>query len=124
MKKQLLKIYEDRLELGGSDFYLASGDFHYFRTLPDGWRYRIRLMKAFGLTALQTYVPWNLHEPVEGEFNFSGMLDLRAFLRLCAEEGMYVLLRPSPYICSECDFGGLPSWLLAYPDMHLRCRPG
>ncbi len=112
MKKQLLKIFENRLELGGSDFYLASGDFHYFRTLPEGWRYRIRLMKAFGLTALQTYVPWNLHEPVEGEFSFSGMLDLRAFLRLCAEEGMYVLLRPSPYICSECDFGGLPSWLM------------
>lgn len=112
MKKQLLKIHENRLELGGQDFYLASGDFHYFRTMPDGWRYRIRLMKAFGLTALQTYVPWNLHEPREGEFDFSGMLDLRAFLKLCAEEEIYVLLRPSPYICSECDFGGLPSWLL------------
>lgn len=112
MKKQLLKIFGDRLELGDKDFYLASGDFHYFRTMPDGWRYRIKLMKAFGLTALQTYVPWNLHEPKEGEFDFSGRLDLKRFLEICKEEEMYVLLRPSPYICSECDWGGLPSWLM------------
>lgn len=112
MKKQLLKIFEDHLELGDERFYLASGDFHYFRTLPDGWRYRIKLMKSFGLTALQTYVPWNLHEPKKGQFDFSGMLDLHEFLKICAEEEMYVLLRPSPYICSECDLGGIPSWLM------------
>ena len=112
MKKQLLEISGDHLVLGNEDFYLASGDFHYFRALPDGWRYRLKLMKAFGLTAVQTYVPWNLHEPEEGSFDFSGRLDLRRFLRLCAEEGLYVLLRPSPYICSECDFGGLPYWLM------------
>ncbi len=112
MKKQLMTILPDRLTLGGEDFYLASGDFHYFRTLTGGWRYRLKLMKAFGLTAVQTYVPWDLHEPEKGKFCFEGNLDLKAFLEMCAEEGLYVMLRPAPYICSECDFGGLPYWLL------------
>ncbi len=112
MKKQLLQIHPDRLTLGGEDFYLASGDFHYFRTLEGGWRHRLRLMKSFGLTAVQTYVPWHLHEPEKGDFRFDGYLNLRRFIELCGEEGLYVMLRPSPYICSECDFGGLPYWLL------------
>ena len=101
-----------KLYLDGKEFYLASGDMHYFRFLPEGWRRRLKLMKAFGLTAVQTYVPWNLHEPEKGEFHFEGRLNLRAFLEMCQEEGLYVLLRPSPYICSECDWGGLPYWLM------------
>ena len=116
----LMRIEPDGLTLDGAPFYLASGDFHYFRVLPGGWRRRLALMKDFGLTAVQTYVPWNLHEPRPGCFDFSGRLDLAAFLRLCAEMGLYVLLRPSPYICSEWDLGGLPAWLLKTPDIALR----
>lgn len=116
----LLTIKDKKLWLDGKEFYLASGDFHYFRTLRSGWRRRLRLMKSFGLTAVQTYVAWNLHEPEKGEFCFEGHLDLKAFLRMCQEEGLYVLLRPSPYICSECDFGGLPYWLMKEPDTCVR----
>ena len=117
MKKQLLTIAPDKLYLDGEEFYLASGDFHYFRTMQGGWRHRLRLMKAFGLTAVQTYVPWNLHEPEIGEFHFEGRLDLRRFIEMCGEEGLYVMLRPSPYICSECDYGGLPYFLMREPGM-------
>ena len=116
----LLKIEKDHLTLDGQPFYLASGDMHYFRTFPGGWRRRLELMKDFGLTAVQTYVPWNAHEPRPGEYDFSGMLDLGAFLRLCDEMGLKVLLRPSCYICSEWDMGGLPSWLLKTHDIALR----
>lgn len=112
-----MTITPDGLYLNGEEFYLASGDFHYFRTLQGGWRHRLKLMKSFGLTAVQTYVPWNLHEPEIGTFRFSGYLDLRRFIEMCGEEGLYVLLRPSPYICSECDFGGLPYWLMREPGM-------
>ena len=112
-----LEFRDGKLFLGDKEFYLASGDMHYFRILKGGWKRRLQLMKAFGLTAVQTYVPWNLHEPEKGSFDFNGRLDLRAFLEMCAEAGLYVLLRPSPYICSECDFGGLPYWLLKEQDM-------
>ena len=116
----LLTIERDHLTLDGKPFYLASGDMHYFRILPGGWRRRLELMRDFGLTAVQTYVPWNAHEPKPGVYDFSGRLDLAAFLRLCGEVGLKVLLRPSCYICSEWDMGGLPSWLLKTPDIALR----
>ena len=63
MSKELLEIKKDGLLLGGKPFYLASGSFHYYRTMPGGWRKRLELMKDFGLTAVQTYVAWNIHEP-------------------------------------------------------------
>ncbi len=110
--KTLLTMDENQFYLDGVPFDLQSGDFHYFRTMPGGWRHRLALMKAFGLNCVQTYVPWNLHEPEKGHFDFTGRLDLRAFLALCQEMGLYVLLRPAPYICSECDWGGLPYWLM------------
>lgn len=116
----LLTIERDRLTMDGKPFYLASGDMHYFRYFPGGWKRRLRLMKDFGLTAVQTYVPWNAHEPRPGQYDFTGRLDLAAFLRECDEVGLKVLLRPSPYMCSEWDLGGLPSWLLKNPDICLR----
>lgn len=111
-KSQLLKINPDGLTLGDKPFYLASGDMHYFRFFKEGWKRRLQLMKDFGLTAVQTYVPWNLHEAKEGEFDFSGNLNISEFLETCAEIGLKVLFRPSPYMCSEWDLGGLPYWLL------------
>ncbi len=120
MDKTRLVIKKDGLELNGKPFYLASGDFHYFRTLKDGWRRRLQLMKDFGLTALQTYVPWDLHEPEEGEFHFDGNLNVSEFLELCKEMGMYLMFRPSVYMCSEWDFGGMPYWLLKERDMCVR----
>lgn len=117
----LLKIEKERLTLDGGEFYLACGDIQYFRIYPDEWKRRLELMKDFGLTAVQTYCPWNLHEKNEGEFDFTGMLDLAKFLETCAGVGLKVMLRPSPYICGEWDFGGLPWWLLKDRHMRLRC---
>ncbi len=116
-----LEIGKDTLTLGGEPFYLAAGDIQYFRLHPDDWKARLAAMKAFGLTAVQTYCPWNLHEPSEGVFDFAGLLDLGAFLELCQEVGLKVLLRPSPYMCAEFEFGGLPWWLLKDRHMRLRC---
>ena len=101
----------DGLYIDDKRFDMLSGDIHYFRIYPGGLRRRLEYAKAFGLNTIQTYCPWNLHEPKKGEFNFSGMLDLKGFLELADEMGFKVLLRPSPYICSEWDFGGLPAWL-------------
>lgn len=120
MNKTKLIIKKEGLTLNDKPFYLASGDFHYFRCRKDGWRHRLQLMKDFGLTAVQTYVPWNLHEPEKGEFNFEDNLDVAEFLKLCAEIGIYVMFRPGVYMCSEWDFGGMPYWLLKERDMCVR----
>lgn len=103
-------------------FRILSGAMHYFRVHPEYWRDRMLKMQAMGLNTLETYLPWNLHEPQPGQFNFSGWLDVVAYVRLAEELGLKVILRPGPYICSEWDMGGLPAWLLAQPDMQLRCH--
>ncbi|KAF0703192.1 beta-galactosidase, partial [Aphis craccivora] len=58
------------------------------------------------------YVEWSLHEPYPGQYNFEDIVDLEYFLRLVQDEGMYLLLRPGPFILSERDFGGFPFWLM------------
>ena len=93
---QNMTINKTGLTLDGRDFYLASGDMHYFRVHPSEWRRRLEMMRDFGLTAVQTYCPWNLHEPTEGQYDFSGMLDLSRFLETAQSVGLKVLLRPSP----------------------------
>lgn len=107
--------------LDGKPFRILSGAMHYFRVVPEYWRDRLEKMRAFGLNTVETYVPWNLHEPRPGEFNFYGMLDIVRFIELAEEIGLKVIVRPGPYICSEWDFGGLPSWLLKDPAMQVRC---
>ncbi|MBY8881519.1 glycoside hydrolase family 35 protein [Actinacidiphila acidipaludis] len=115
-----LRIDQEGFRLDGEAFRIISGALHYFRVHPGQWRDRLRKARLLGLNTVDTYVPWNLHEPRRGEFGADGGLDLARFLRLAAEEGLYVLLRPGPYICAEWEGGGLPSWLLAEPDMRLR----
>ena len=111
---------DDHFLLDGKPFLIRSGEMHYPRVPRPYWRDRMRKMKALGLNTLCTYVFWNLHEPKPGQFDFSGNLDLAEYLRTAQSEGLWVLLRPGPYICSEWDFGGLPAWLLADPEMRVR----
>lgn len=106
--------------LDGKPFLIRSGSMHYLRVPREYWRDRMRKMKSLGLNTLCTYVFWNAHEPRPGEFDFSGNLDLAAYLRMAQSEGLWVLLRPGPYVCSEWDFGGMPGWLLATPDIRVR----
>jgi beta-galactosidase len=105
--------------LDGEPFVIRSGEMHYPRVPRPYWRDRMRKMRAMGLNTLCTYVFWNAHEPQPGKFDFSGNLDVAEYVRTAQSEGLYVLLRPGPYICTEWDFGGLPWWLLA-TDMKVR----
>ncbi|CAI5795235.1 beta-galactosidase-1-like protein 2 isoform X1 [Podarcis lilfordi] len=115
-----LQARNSKFLLEGKEFRIFGGSMHYFRIPREYWKDRLIKMKACGLNTLTTYVPWNLHEEVRGKFDFRGNLDLRAFLRTAEEVGLWVILRPGPYICSEWDLGGLPSWLLQDPEMQLR----
>ncbi|MET7639094.1 beta-galactosidase family protein [Streptomyces sp. NPDC005438] len=90
---------------------VLSGGMHYFRVHPDQWPDRLAKLRAMGLDTVETYVPWNLHEPRPGAFRFEGLADLEGFLRAAATAGLRAIVRPGPYICAEWDNGGLPSWL-------------
>ncbi len=104
----------------GKPAVIISGSIHYPRVPRAYWRDRIRKAKAMGFNCIGTYVFWNAHEKKPGEFDFSGNLDIAAFARTCQEEGMWLIVRPGPYVCSEWDFGGMPAWLLKDPEMQVR----
>ena len=106
--------------LDGKPFTILSGSIHYFRTVPEYWRDRLRKLRQCGFNTVETYTCWNLHERREGEFDFTGMLDLGRFVDIAAEEGLYCIVRPGPYICAEWMGGGIPAWLLNKEGMALR----
>lgn len=111
---------KDTFYLDGEPFQIISGSIHYFRIVPEYWRDRLEKLKGLGMNTVETYIPWNLHEPRKGEFVFDGMLDVVKFVKLAEELGLYAILRPSPYICAEWEFGGLPGWLLSEDEVRLR----
>jgi len=113
--------------LNGLPLKIFGGSLHYFRVHPDYWRDRLRKYRAAGLNTIDVYVPWNLHEPEKGVFDFgdggrdfSAFLDLPRFIRMAQEEDLFVIFRPGPYVCGEWEFGGMPSWLLHEHPMFLR----
>lgn len=115
-----LKMDNRNFLLDGKPFRILSGAIHYFRVVPEYWKDRLLKLKGMGLNTVETYVPWNLHEEVKGQFKFDGSLNIRAFITLAQRLQLFVIVRPGPYICSEWDFGGLPSWLLHDPEMKPR----
>ncbi|XP_075876018.1 beta-galactosidase-1-like protein 2 [Nelusetta ayraudi] len=115
-----LSANSSQFTLEGHPFQILAGSIHYFRVPRTYWRDRLLKMRACGINTLTTYVPWNQHEPERGVFNFQTQLDLEAYINLAAELGLWVILRPGPYISSELDLGGLPSWLLRDGRMRLR----
>uniref|UniRef100_A0A4W6E4D6 Beta-1,3-glucuronyltransferase 1 (glucuronosyltransferase P) b n=1 Tax=Lates calcarifer TaxID=8187 RepID=A0A4W6E4D6_LATCA len=119
-RKVGLSANSSQFTLEGQPFTILGGSIHYFRVPRAYWRDRLMKMKACGINTLTTYVPWSLHQPERKVFNFHTQLDLEAYISLAAELGLWVILRPGPYISSELDLGGLPSWLLRDGSMRLR----
>lgn len=108
--------------LDGKPFQMISGEMHYPRVPREAWRARMKMAKAMGLNTIGTYVFWNLHEPQQGRYNFSGNNDIAAFVKIAQEEGLWVILRPSPYVCAEWEFGGYPYWLQNIPGLIVRSK--
>lgn len=105
----------------GQPIKIISGAVHYFRNMPDTWRDIFKKMRAMGLNCVETYCAWNMHEKKQGEFDFTGNLDIAKFITIAAQEGLMAIVRPGPYICAEWEFGGLPWWIQAEDDMEIRC---
>ncbi|GHH43342.1 glycoside hydrolase family 35 protein [Streptomyces candidus] len=119
----MFRTSPEGFSLDGRPLRLLSGALHYFRVLPEQWPHRLRQLRALGLNTVETYVPWNLHEPRPGEYDFEGLADLDAFLHTTRAAGLHAIVRPSPYICAEWENGGLPWWLGADREVRaVRCQ--
>ena len=106
--------------LDGKPFVVKAAEIHYPRIPRQYWDQRIKMCKALGMNTICIYIFWNIHEQREGVFDFTGQNDVAAFCRLAKKNGMYVIVRPGPYVCAEWEMGGLPWWLLKKKDIRLR----
>ena len=106
--------------LDGEPFVVKAAELHYTRIPQAYWEHRIEMCKALGMNTICIYIFWNIHEQEEGKFDFSGQNDIAAFCRAAQKHGMYVIVRPGPYVCAEWEMGGLPWWLLKKKDVALR----
>ena len=108
--------------LNGQPFVVKAAEVHYPRIPRPYWEHRIQMCKALGMNAVCIYIFWNIHEQQEGQFNFTDNNDVAEFCRIAQKNGMYVIVRPGPYVCAEWEMGGLPWWLLKKKDIKLRER--
>jgi len=119
-KPHVFRAEGSQFTLDGKPFRVISGEMHYPRIPREYWRARLKMARAMGLNAITTYVFWNQHEPTPGTYDFSGNNDVAEFIREAQQEGLWVILRPGPYVCAEWEFGGYPAWLLKDPTTVVR----
>lgn len=106
--------------LDDAPFVIRSGEIHPARVPREYWVDRLRKIRALGLNTISIYVFWNLIEPEEGEFDFTGQNDIAEFVREAGRQGLFVTLRAGPYVCAEWDWGGFPYWLRTYAGVTVR----
>ncbi len=119
-QKKSFEVKNGQFLLNGKSIEIRSGEMHYPRVPKEYWKHRLLMMKAMGLNAIATYVFWNYHEETPGKWDWSGQKDLKAFIKTAEEVGLYVILRPGPYVCAEWEFGGYPWWLQNIKGLKIR----
>jgi beta-galactosidase len=120
--KHTFTLGQTEFLLDGKQFQIISGEMHPARIPVEYWRQRIQMAKAMGCNTISMYIFWNYHEGEKGIYDFtSGNHDLASFLSIAASEGMWVIVRPGPYVCAEWEFGGIPPYLLRTPGVKIRC---
>lgn len=118
--KGTFEIGDKTFLLNRKPFVVKAAEMHYPRIPKEYWEHRIKMSKALGMNTICLYVFWNIHEPEEGKYDFTGNNDVAEFCRLAQKNGMYIIVRPGPYVCAEWEMGGLPWWLLKKKDIKLR----
>ncbi|MDP4209049.1 MAG: beta-galactosidase [Bacteroidota bacterium] len=115
------RIAKGQILYDGKSIQIHSGEMHYPRVPKEYWRHRFRMMKAMGLNTVATYVFWNYHNTAPGVWDFkTGNRNLAEYIRTAQEEGLFVILRPGPYVCAEWEFGGYPWWLQNNKNLIIR----
>ncbi len=100
------------------------GAMHYWRHAPSDWPAALRAIAGLGLTLVETYVPWGVHEPAAGRFEWTGARDLPRFLAAAHAAGLRVVLRPGPHANAELTYFGFPEHIVREPDIHARAAHG
>lgn len=110
------------IRVGSTKIALLSGEFHYWRNNKKWWPQILSGMKAAGFEVISSYVCWGFQEVSPGQCDFTGetnqQRDLDGFLDLCHEMGLYVIIRPGPYIYSEYPYSGVPEHAAQYHRLH------
>lgn len=119
-QSRTITLEGNRILIDGTARTLLCASLFPFRVPREQWRERLKAVKRLGYHMLDVYAPWNFHECERGVYNFEGQHDLEEFLKEAAEEGLYSLVRPGPYICSEYDGGALPAWVTSDPAVKIR----
>ena len=108
------------LRVDGAPFFIHSASFFYYRIPRDQWEALLRIYRSDGINTIDLYIPWNWHEPKEGELDFDGHTnprrDLRTLLAVITQQGFKLIARPGPEILNEWRHGGYPGWLLERPE--------
>jgi beta-galactosidase len=118
--KDILKVRDGQFYLDGQPYRIMSGEMHYARIPEAYWQDRLLKARAMGLNTITTYVFWNNHEIRPGVFDFTGQRDVKKFVKMANKAGLHVILRISPYVCAEWDFGGIPAWMLKDRGLKIR----
>jgi beta-galactosidase len=118
--KTVVQLSKEGININGSPTVILCASLFYFRIPKELWKDRLLKVKKAGYNCIDVYFPWNFHEIKQNDWDFNGEKDVEAFLQMAAEEGLYVVARPGPYICSEWDGGALPAYLFTNPNMRLR----
>ncbi len=123
------KVAENSFKLSGRDFFVYSGEVHYFRLKPETWALHLKKAKQANLNTVTTYIPWDWHEYEEGKFDFTGQTnpqrDLIGFIELCRKNGLFLIVKPGPYILAEYNDHGIPGWLLSsHPEILAKKKNG
>jgi len=120
-QKHSFAIRDGEFMYDGKAIKIHSGEMHYARIPHEYWKHRLQMIKAMGLNTVATYIFWNYHETAPGVWDFkTGNRNLREFVKLAADEGLMVILRPGPYACAEWEFGGYPWWLVKNKELVIR----
>ncbi|HVT81498.1 MAG TPA: beta-galactosidase, partial [Phycisphaerae bacterium] len=121
-KPHKFSLHDRQFWVDETPMRVMAGEIHPGRIPPEFWEDRIKKAKAMGLNTVSVYLFWNQVEPAEGKFAFEGQTDIRKFVKLCQDNGMWVIFRSGPYVCGEIDFGGLPAWLLKHEGLRIRAN--
>jgi beta-galactosidase len=119
-KSHKFSAADEQFTIDGQPIEIIAGEMHPSRIPYQFWEDRIKKARAMGLNTVSVYIFWNQLEPTEGKFDFTGNNDIHRFVKLCQDNGLWVALRPGPYVCAETEFGGYPAWLLKHHDMKVR----
>lgn len=116
-----IQINSQYIERDGRPVIPVMGEYHFVRDSRENWPRELAKMKAGGVNIAATYMLWIYHEEIEGQFDFSGDRDIRAFILECQRQGLEVMLRIGPWAHGECRNGGFPDWL-QHSGIPLRCN--